>query len=333
MPLTVLKISECKRETWLEFWQASKWATYFESPEWCAQWAANHPNCEAHAFIIRFSDNAELIFPGVITTRSLRMFRIFEGSPGGTYGGPLSMNPFTNNHILLAINAISDYTSAFFYRLNPFLPHIDPLILGTPASGNLHVHHDFTQALDLRMPDNELKDKLREKRIPVYARKAFELGFAVRKLTPDDSHRFAEVYAEASSRWPAVNIRYSDSFFKTLIHSKGCDFWGCFSPDNQLSGAGLLLRGSHVVTSWLLLVRPSALPHRLAETLYHSLIWHYRESGFSWFDFNPSAGNDGVVDFKEKFGTQKRPSSSFQSTSWLYQIYTDTWDKRRSLRE
>jgi CelD/BcsL family acetyltransferase involved in cellulose biosynthesis len=43
--------------------------------------------------------------------------------------------------------------------------------------------------------------------------------------------------------------------------------------------------------------------------IYYEAIKDACESGFSWFDFNPSSGHEGVRSFKKRFGSQAYPSN------------------------
>jgi hypothetical protein len=62
---------------------------------------------------------------------------------------------------------------------------------------------------------------------------------------------------------------------------------------------------------------PESTNFRPYEFAYHELLKHYADAGYKWFDFNPSAGLEGVVKFKEKFGTDKKYFLQIENQSTL----------------
>jgi CelD/BcsL family acetyltransferase involved in cellulose biosynthesis len=72
-----------------------------------------------------------------------------------------------------------------------------------------------------------------------------------------------------------------------------------------------LTAGTHVV-SWLTLAKTSAMKRRPYQFLYVKRILEYRSEGYKTFDFNPSGGLGGVVDFKRRFGAVRRHFAEFR---------------------
>lgn len=306
-------------ETWRKTWEKCPWATFFESPEWAGIFKNIFGDTyELHPIEFGFSDGVVAIVPGVSGMRIRGKVKMLECSPGGTYGGPISADTLHNEHLILLISEILLKFPNITFRLNPYL------LSGLDASG-LH-DEDFTQVIDLQLPEEKLASLFRKKRVATYAKKARDSGFYIDKAPDEHLGKFHELYVASTSRWSDIARLYSLAFFRDLVACPMCDFIGCYSSEGELAGGGLFVRNSDHVISWLPVIHPEYLKKHLFELFYHDIIFHYRNLGLKYFDFNPSGGNDGVVRFKDKFQPERMPAPVVSGKTLLIKA-ADTLNK------
>lgn len=227
----------------------------------------------------------------------------FECSPGGLYSGPLGLSGKINLHqIQLIQNALIKVLKDFSFRTNPLLTSVDL----DEYTGDL-----FTQVVELRNQD-AITASLHKSGVLYDTRLAQRKGLKVTRSDSSDLEKFFEVYQSIRQKWDNPTSSYPFDFFKQLVSSKHCDFWSV-TEDETYIGGGIILKGPFHASSWLTIMHPDSTILRPYEFIYQFLLQHYSEAGFRWFDFNPSAGLDGVVKFKEKFGTRRFPFYQFEN--------------------
>lgn len=229
----------------------------------------------------------------------------YECGPGGLYAGPLGFEGKMNqSHIESLKNALNSELSDYSFRINPFL--ISEEI--QESDSNL-----FTQLVDYADQENRVSI-LQQSGVAYDARLAQKKGLRVTLAENGDLKSFLEVYNAIRSSWESPGTYYPAEFFDNLIASTYCDFWSVYQHEEYIGG-GIILKGPKHVSSWLTIIHPNHRKYRPYEFVYTQLIDHYMASGFSYFDFNPSAGLEGVVKFKEKFGTVRIPFLEFENQS------------------
>ena len=227
----------------------------------------------------------------------------FECSPGGLYSGPLGLSGWLDSYqIQLIQNALIKEFKDFSFRTNPFLR----LDSSEDFKSDL-----FTQVVDLRNQD-EISAFLQNSGVSYDARSAQRKGLKVTSSDSSDLTKFFEVYKSIRLKWGNPTSSYPIDFFERLISSNYCDFWSV-THNGDYIGGGIILKGPFHASSWLTIMHPDSTNLRPYEFIYQFLLQQYFEAGFRWFDFNPSAGLDGVVKFKEKFGARRIPFYQFES--------------------
>lgn len=307
----LIRFEKTSSEVWNQLWQGCSWATFFESELWYQTWiAAMAPKFSPTPFLAEFSDGTECIVPALAGFRAGGLLKNLEASPGGTYGGPLSLSRISLTHIELIAEALQRQGN-FQWRVNPYILRRNVPFLGSS---------EITHTLDLSQKTDTLDSLFRKKRVLAYARKASESGFSVRLTDAGFIPDFLEVYASARERWSEVATSYPESIFNNLIKTGHCDFWGVFDSNNNFVGGGPILRSSRIVSAWLPLVHTKVLKHRIYELLYLHCIRYYKENGYQWFDFNPSGSLENVGQFKSKFSPEELASPFVSQTSSLYKL-------------
>ena len=311
MQLVVDHIEWVDEIEWKHIVGDCSWATFYETPEWIkCQDVQNNLHLSGSGLKLCFNDSKALLFP-LSKKNVLKGFQSqITGVPGGLYGGPLSKDKITVDHLILSIEFIKKKYANLDFRINPFLYQ------------SLNSDHDFpmlnsqtfTQAIDLSQSINDINQALSSSNIDYDTRYANKRQVHFETAHPNDLKSFLGIYQSMIKKWGKANIEYTSDFFETLVSSENCDFWSFYKADIYIGG-GIFLKQNYHVSSWLTIVQADYLKFRPYEFVYHNLINHYKSAGFHWFDFNPSAGLDGVISFKEKFGTQKLSIPEIQQSS------------------
>ncbi|MEX0681340.1 MAG: hypothetical protein WD097_08165 [Balneolales bacterium] len=310
MTLKIVDTTVPDKDEWADTWHQCRWATFFESPEWCYCWEEAYADTyRADPIMFTFSDGVKAIIPGTTGKRLLGSIRIRESSPGGTYGGPISSSNLKPEHLKLLTQKFISLVPNGFFRVNPYLLRE----VNISISGD----KDFTQTVFLNQKEEKLASQLKKKGVLKDAAKARSEGFNVRITNETDLKPFMKIYFNARQRWQKVTKMHSPAFYSCLIGCDHVDFWGCYNKEHQLVGGRIVGLGNHNVVSWQAVKDTDYMMHRLGELYHADLFWYYRNRGFTWFDLSPSGGHRGVEQFKDKFLPYRLPSPVVSQRSLL----------------
>jgi hypothetical protein len=320
MAVEISDYSTCSNEQWMDIWSKCSWSTWFESPMWFHVWEKTYGSgYRPMPQLIQFSDGTCCIIPAMSIQRMKGLTQVYQISPAGTFGGPISESTLNKDHLRCLINFIASKWKNIHFRLNPYFLQT---ITDYEAKSNSDFLHcpDFTQSIRIDGDYNLIDKSLRSSQVRRDALSARKKGLFLDSFTSDELSDYLKAYRQSQSRWGKKSTFYPPQFFEALIDSHGCTFWGVRSSDGQIIGGGPIMEGNHIATSWLGLMRTDALKFRPYELFYFELIHMYRERGFTWLDLNPSGGNQGVVNFKNKFGARKLPAPYFKRSTGLLRL-------------
>jgi hypothetical protein len=260
---------------------------------------------------VSFSDDVEIFLPFSKDTRPT--FPRLVSSPAGTYGGLLfdadTADALEDGHAALLRKRFQRMNIKI--RENPFSFELGLADLEGSELG-------FTQAVDLTKSEDEIWTDLRQSGVMQKVRQAEEEGLvAERSENPAAIDDYWLIYQACQESWgeDASNDYGKDLFEAIEPQSPNVEFWTVKS-DGDIIGAGpIFLAEPFHADSWLTLAYPGELDSNPYDFLYEALIRNYKEAGFRHFDFNPSGGHEGVVQFKKKFSTERRSSASFSNRS------------------
>ncbi len=303
MSTSSIHIERITREEWITTWVSSAYATFFEHPDWFDCWKIMYPHSEnPFAVKIRLDNQKSVVIPCFKRKMTKGLLSRYECSPGGLYSGPIGLSGSLHRdqmqELLLILNVeLRDFS----FRMNPFVTTEGFFDTDTVL---------FTQVTDLGDKPT-LATKLQQSGVAYDARSAHRKGLRLQLSGKDDLQSYLNVYDSCRLRWQKQTSIYPVEFFERLILSKHCDFWRLLYQ-NEYIGGGIILKGPNHAASWLTIVDPESTSLRPYEFLYQKLLNHYADSGYRWFDFNPSSGLQGVVRFKEKFGTRRMAFHQFE---------------------
>jgi len=89
--------------------------------------------------------------------------------------------------------------------------------------------------------------------------------------------------------------------------SNNVRLWLAIFDDQVVAGALCFYAKKHVVY-WHGAALEKYFKHRPVNLLMYEAIKSACEEGYSWFDFNPSGGHEGVKAFKKSFGAKEMKS-------------------------
>lgn len=289
------KISLASDKDWDNLLAKDSAATFFHSRDWYSL-AEKHYNHKIVPRLVSFESGRRVLLPLSSHRHRGKLRKRFTSSPFGTYGSFLSDQVLAQDEINALWKLLSNFSSIVL-RENPY----SKLLNAYPD----FTYMDFTHAISLTDPWEEIFARMNKKQIPRKVRQAEKNGLVLKRIGTEYVPSYHRIYKKCQSRWGRVTSNYSEEFFEDLMSLHGCDFWGVFNSNGDIIGGGPLLKCNYHVVSWLTLASPETFHQKPYEFAYFNLIRHYKEKGFRWFDFNPSGGHKGVAQFKENFGAEK----------------------------
>lgn len=311
-----MTVTQTDLHEWRNEVESCEWATFYEHPDWYEAWSAQLgkgvvPEC----WKVNIDNRRKVLIP-LLKKRALKgMSHTYSGAPGGLYSGPISS-------LVISLEEANDTVISLAKKLRNLDIRLNPFWFRKHTHDTMPepwVQSNFTQTIRLNPFDENKIEALQSSGVAYDARYANRKGVQIQLSDISTLPKFMDVYAVMLKKWGNVGTVYSDRFFESLISSSHSDFW-MITCDDEYIGGGILLKSTHHVSSWLTIIHHDSLKLRPYEFTYDYLIDHYRQHGFTWFDFNPSAGLDGVVKFKEKFGTEILPFPEFSKYSGMIRL-------------
>jgi hypothetical protein len=307
---SALRITSCRAasiEEWESVCRECDYTTFFHTPWWTSVFCnAKNDRMEKAAQVIAFSDGLSVLVPLTRKRFPGKLLSVYWSSPANTYGGWLSSHPLSIEHGRLLINHLLSFRN-IVWRENPYDPHITTLEI--PRS-----EEDFTQAIDLKNgldAVNARSDYSHRRAV----RKAVESNVTVIQASNFELWKsYFSLYRASRVRWHDKGCgrsrEYSLDFFRSLYECPtACrTLWLALYDGAPIAGTLCFYWNRHAV-SWSSAGRAEFFHrYRPNDLLYDRVIRHAAEHGYRWFDCNPSAGLQGVIDFKQHLGAQKMRS-------------------------
>ena len=305
--ITIANIRKAKSSEWDTIWNECTYSTYFHSREWAEIWRDyTKGKTFPTPYIVTFSDGKKALLPfscfleaGIIPAL-LGTKKMYLSSPECTYGGWISADKLDSNHAVLLLNLIKAKFPNFFWRMNPY----DVLALKSDIK---ITDEGETHAINLQKGFEFIATNMsRDHRRAV--KKANQNGITVRIASSiDDWRDYYQVYEDTVSRWGnrLLGEKYSWSLFEDMFdrHSSNIELWLATHQNKVIAGA-LFFHSKKHFDDWHSAAIEASLNLKPVNLLLYEVIKHACEKGYDWFDFNPSAGLQGVRSFKEGFGAE-----------------------------
>ncbi|SCY89863.1 Acetyltransferase (GNAT) domain-containing protein [Desulfoluna spongiiphila] len=253
-------------------------------------------------------------------------------SPAGTFGGWISTDILSLEHGQL----ITDYFTKSTNPFNGFTWRINPYddIVQQCSFQNVDVKFDSTQVLNIACGfDKIVKNWTKGHRSTTRkARKARKEGVSIR--VADSRHdwlQYFKIYEASIERWgKKASSNYKWTLFDTIckLSSPNVKLW-LAEHDNEIIAGALCFYGKKQVVYWHGAALSTYFKFRPVNLLMYEAINDACKEGYSWFDFNPSGGHQGVQAFKKSFGTQERPCAVITLNSSIMRLVIARKNKKR----
>lgn len=293
------EVRRASRDEWDRQWRACAHATYFHSRDWAETWAAYRPRqLEPDARLIRFEDGVEVVLP-LTRQRLLRgMASRWWCSPMGTYGGWLCPSPIDESHSDALCDYVHERLGCVSWRLNPY----DPCSSRIAAAEECEPDETLVLALDCAYPELEAACAHGHRRA---AHKAARCGVNVRPAaSPGDWAAYVATYRDTLRRW-GEEAGFGPVLFEEMRRRAGewLTLWVA-EVEGEIVGGLVCLYAPNHVACWHSAVREDAMPMHPMHRVFLTAIEDACGRGIAWFDFNPSRGLTGVMEFKRRFGAR-----------------------------
>lgn len=321
MSISIKKICSATPDEWDKIWRECDYATYFHSREWSEIWNVyTEGNIYPDAKLIIFIDGKKALLPLSYQKKFKGLVKKYLSSPAGTYGGWISSDGIGVEHVALMTKYLTKKLGNLIWRINPFDPNLKNIDI-------YNAQNDFTQYLNLNNGFDSIY-KLWTKGHASAARKARKEGIIIKESRLwKEWEQYFKIYEDSIRRWGnTVSSRYSISLFKAFFkkHSPNIKLWLAYFEGKPIAGALCFYHNHHVVY-WHGATLEEYFLKRPSNLLQYEIIKDACEKGYWWYDFNPSGGHEGVINFKKSFGTIKLASNVIIKENMLYKTIRNTY--------
>jgi len=290
---------DCK--TWWNIAQSDPTATFFHSPLWAkiTEAAGFDPAPQFPS-----TGQRDIVLPAVRETTSVSKLgatlniSILHSTFAGCYGG-----------IITKDNAVD--AGEFYQEVQNRADVVN--VVGNPIAGDLDLDwdssEDFTQILDLSDGMDEVKKGFtNSRRRGIDA--AREGGVTVREANSKiDWKTYFEAYQDSLERWDNPTSNYDWPIFEQIYeleqeYPEHISLYLACVDGNIASGAIIFSWNQHV-DNWHGASFSEYFEYNPNDLLQYSIIKDSIDTGYRWYDFNPSGGHEGVVKFKSEFGPKR----------------------------
>lgn len=301
-------IKAIKRATdheWDSFVDSAPDSVYFQTREWFDIWAA-YAGFESDTKLICFESGKKVLLP-------LARLPLLKGLINCYFLAPKGMGGFVTGDTLDAsekkrLFRILSGIKMLYCAVNPYDRLTNDFEKLTAS--------DFTQVLDLR---DGFEPIFKRWTWGHYSRtrKGLREGITAELAeTENDWKKFYELYEDNLARWgEKTTNRYEWALFEIMCRKKSrkIKLWLAKYQGEIISGAICLYHNRHVAYWHSATSRKYFKKLNATHVLQYTIIKDACESGFLLYDFLPSSGISGVIDFKSGFTPQKRPVHIYKS--------------------
>jgi hypothetical protein len=303
MSMTITQVRPTNAEEWDTIWQHCDYATYYHSRAWADLWY--HYTCgtmRPAPRLLTFSDGKTALLPITRQQKYGGFYTSYLSTPAGTFGGWISTDTLHTTHAALLADYMLHRLPNMRWRVNPYNRVVQDIAL--PIT-----QQDVTHTLPLTSDFGTIYKRW-SKGHSSAARKARREGVTISKAdTLDDWRAYYAAYTDSLRRWgERATSCYQWTLFETLAHcpSSYHTLWLARFQDTIVAGALCFYARRHV-SYWHGAALEAYFHLRPVHLLMYEVIQDACEHGYTWFDFNPSGGNEGVQNFKKGFGADALP--------------------------
>lgn len=300
---------------WQEIADKCEYATFFHTPAWSRIFAETYSEMEIATKKFVFDDGERIILPLIRTKAIKGSFNLYVSNVAGVYGGWVTDANLSNQQIKEIIKWINNHLKNLTWRINPFDKKLHDF-------NGLGGKEDFTQYLNSSQGFDSIY-KSWTKGHASAARKARRETVIIKQTNSIGKWKeYFDVYRDSIRRWDkSVTCKYPYRLFENFYkeHSDNIKLWLAYFEGNVIAGALCFYHNHHVVY-WHGASLEKYFYKRASNLLQYEIIKDACEKGYWWYDFNPSGGHQGVVNFKKSYGAKKLASNVVSNRSSFYRL-------------
>jgi hypothetical protein len=295
------------RNFWWKVASSCEYATFLQSPLWTELVCRSYDNLREATIGAVLDSGTRLVLPLVEAPSARGTMRALESTWNWSPGGVIADGPVE------AAEIESLYRSLRSWRLgeavftgNPHSPLPDPL-----RQRGWKVQEDFSQILPLSGDLDSIVGGF-ERRHRKALRSATRAGVTVRRggsLEDYEAHYQAYLasYERWSAKWaPALPWRLFETCHTMSVENPNHVALWLAEVDGGFASGAILFYWNRFVVAWHAAAHEEFFKYSPNNALHPEIMRDALDRGMSCYDFNPSGGQDGVVNFKAGFGAQKR---------------------------
>ncbi len=290
---------------WWSVARRCEYATFFHTPLWHRLAVETYPHCIDKTMGFELGNGVCGVLPVLETGRRLRgIFRYFTSTFAGCYGDLIADGPVSPD------DRDRIYRSFLHRNVGELLVTENPLAPGLGDTLCRSISNDFTHILPLYGGYEALFARF-SKGHRSSTSKGRRAG--VRALVASSIGQFGSYYCayeDSLRRWGSrATSTYPSSLFEGLFrvsreYPEQIKLWLAELGGEILAGAVVFYWNHHVVY-WHGAGYEKYFEYCPTNVLLASVIQDACTRGFTYFDFNPSGGHEGVERFKSRFGAHK----------------------------
>ncbi|WP_298816901.1 GNAT family N-acetyltransferase [Chloroflexus sp.] len=288
-------------QLWWEVARACPYATFFHTPRWSEIACQAIESVRDRTIAAIFSNGTRAVLP-LLEIRRAGPFSALISTFEGCYGGIIADGPLSQGDAARLYRQVYRWNvSNFYYLANPLAPPetIDRAhYFADEVSHILHLNADF----------EEIFNRF-DKSTRAHYRRGLREGVRIRRaMSETDYKAYYRAYREAVKRWGQdSNYGYSWEFLNHVFsferrYSDELTLW-VVELDGNVVGGTLAFYWNQHVTVWHGTVTDAALKRRAMVVLDVEIARDAAARGFRYYDFNTSAGIEGVMNYKRNFAT------------------------------
>jgi len=311
-----LKIS---KQFWEETLTRCPNATFFHTHTWAKLMTTTYPHLSIATMGFEMADGTRALLPLLsVRSRFKGMVRSYYSMVPGVYGGIV-----TDGRRLTGLELEMVFTKFKGLKFNHIV-YVNNPYESYDIPGRYRENEMFTHLLNLNQSYDCIKQNFSRGNKSTI-NKAMKSGVAIELAsTRSDYEAYYEIYQDSLNRWgDRASSFYPFDLFRLIfeLNSPHIKLW-LAKLDGMIIAGSLVFSYNHHVVAWHGAARQSHFEYRPNNLLYAQIIRDACYQGFSYFDFNPSGGHDGVVHFKESFGAvRKYFNVQYWSSNPLYTFY------------
>ncbi|MBX0328832.1 GNAT family N-acetyltransferase [Oscillochloris sp. ZM17-4] len=291
-------------EFWWEVARKCSYATFYQTPIWKELAERSFPDrYRNETFGAILPSGVHVVFP-MMSTRRLGPVRWLESTFAGCYGGFIADGPVSSDEATAIYkHACASSTYSFYVLENPLGPQLPDAI---KPQLNLVVSED-TYVITLDADFDTLFARFSRSRRAAY-RRGIKKGVKVRLATTLDDYRAYYVsYRDAVARWGEdENYGYLWPLFEQIYqlsqnHPEQIKLW-VMTVSDQVVGGRLFFYWNQQVSFWTGTAHRDFLHHNAIPVADTEILRDAIAQGYRHFDFNTSGLNQGMVEYKRRFG-------------------------------